>query len=756
MTQVQALLMFIAATRKGDWKLHLATTEDLLPYFHAHDQYNYGRWRPLYVADMLELQTTDPELWKFFEEGNFIITKHEIPFTGIDPDHAIEQEHRKIKAKGGFVGLTGNEAALAKYAIIAPSLARIVQEFKKYAGIQGRQPSTLHHETVGEKSTQMIKYAADVVDVITKQGNPFMQSDMFNLVTYAVTPAEVAKNIEDRDNLGREALEKFVSSRMIEHTTGFWDSQKNNITFFKDVRPVTKAKMKGQLVTVKQERRLLSQLLVVAKSRPEFEVKDAIGEYEFSNTPPSNCHPDGSMIMLSGKFQLVRLIMDLPLPDNVQEPTSEDSTGSTKEILIIDAMCIVNMVTKSPNEKFRASDFATKFLDIIINLSSPYDEVRIVFDQYLLGSLKETTRDNRTKKSTSIHYHVNNSTEIRNVKSFLAHIKTKAELTEYLADKILCHYKDSTKKVVVMHHTSIMANCDLPDVISMPEMLDGRHTLEEGDQLVILNAFDVNCKDPTVKLDIFSVDTDLFKLLTGCYPLLPHRTTLKRKQVERLSIWESYQKLGKKRAEALIGWYAFKGTGNTGTFAGKGVSSHFRAFLQCDDTTLDAFAVFGSTKKLPHWILREMERYVCLLYSTGSTKFQSTKELRWMLFAKNGKEGRQLPPTLGTLKPHTERSFFMALVWKTSCKPCPCIPAPTEYSWKLVDGQLIPILCTNPPAPEPLLELRRCSCRGSCGTNRCGCKRNLMACTDACKCSDGCKNTEDLTPEIKDDDELLG
>ncbi|KAJ8040903.1 hypothetical protein HOLleu_15346 [Holothuria leucospilota] len=327
MTQVQALLMFIAATRKADWKLHLATTEDLLPYFHAHDQYNYGRWGPLYVADMLELQTTDPELWKFFEEGNFIITKHEIPFTGIDPDHAIEQEHRKIKAKGGFVGLTGNEAALAKYAIIAPSLARIVQEFKEYAGIQGRQPSTLHHETVGEKSTQMIKYAADVVDVITKQGNPFMQSDMFNLVTYAVTPAKVAKNIEDRDNLGREALEKFVSSRMIEHTTGFWDSQKkNNITFFKDVGPVAKAKMKGQLVTVKQERRLLSQLLVVAKSRPEFVVKDTIGEYEFSNTPPSNFYPDGSMIILSGKSQTVRLIMDLPLPDNVQEPTSEDST----------------------------------------------------------------------------------------------------------------------------------------------------------------------------------------------------------------------------------------------------------------------------------------------------------------------------------------------------------------------------------------------------------------------------------------------
>jgi len=65
---------------------------------------------------------------------------------------------------------------------------------------------------------------------------------------------------------------------MVEQTTGFWNSQKkNSITFFEDVGPVAQAKVTGQLVTVKQERRLLSRLLVVAKSRPEFEVKDVIG-----------------------------------------------------------------------------------------------------------------------------------------------------------------------------------------------------------------------------------------------------------------------------------------------------------------------------------------------------------------------------------------------------------------------------------------------------------------------------------------------
>jgi len=49
-------------------------------------------------------------------------TLNEVPFTAIDPDHAIEQELKKMKIKGGVVGLTQNESAMEKYSIIAPLL----------------------------------------------------------------------------------------------------------------------------------------------------------------------------------------------------------------------------------------------------------------------------------------------------------------------------------------------------------------------------------------------------------------------------------------------------------------------------------------------------------------------------------------------------------------------------------------------------------------------------------------------------------
>lgn len=134
--------------------------EKLLPYFHAHDQYNYGRWGPLYVADMLGLQS---ETWKFLNDGNLVITEHNIPFTAIDPDHATEQEYKRMKIKAGFISITGNEHALDKYFIIAPYLCGVVQDFKDYAGIDTRKASSLHHELVGGKSCKMAAHAAKIV-----------------------------------------------------------------------------------------------------------------------------------------------------------------------------------------------------------------------------------------------------------------------------------------------------------------------------------------------------------------------------------------------------------------------------------------------------------------------------------------------------------------------------------------------------------------------------------------------------------------
>jgi len=154
----------------------------------------------------------------------------------------------------------------------------------------------------------------------------------------------------------------------------------------------------------------------------------------------------------------------------------------------------------------------------------------------------------------------------------------------------------------------------------------------------------------------------------------------------------------------------FKGSDNTGSFATKGLKSQFRAFLASDDAILDAFSRFGNETFVPSDIHKQMERYTCLLYRPTNDRQESLKELRWTLFARSGKEGTQLPPTVGTLIPHTNRAYYNALLCKKSTVPCPLLPPPTDFSWAEHDGNLAPVFCTLPPAPEALLLLRKCGC----------------------------------------------
>ena len=369
-------------------------------------------------------------------------------------------------------------------------------------------------------------------------------------------------------------------------------------------------------------------------------------------------------------------------------------------------------------------------------MASGYNEVRVLFDQYIEGSLKERTRVKRTEKSVSVHYHVNDSTEIKNVAHFLSHIQTKAELTVYLAKKLLVHYEYGEQKFIVAYSNIIVGNRPLTDIVTINQMQEGKHSLEEADHQIVLHSIDIAQNDPETILDVYSLDTDVFVLLTAFYPEIPAATTLLRLNDEKLSILSSYNRIAAKHAEALIGWYSFKGTDNTGGFVSKALKSHFKAFLASDDDIHSAFAAFGNDPHVSDDIFKQMERFVCLLYKPTNSKFASLIELRWVLFAKFDKEGKQLPPTKGTLVPHTRRAYYHALVLKKSTMPCPNIPMATDFSWIGKDGQLHPEQCTVPPAPEALLVLRKCGCTKGCKNKICSCKKSCLPCTDLCDCED--------------------
>lgn len=143
---------------------------------------------------------------------------------------------------------------------------------------------------------------------------------------------------------------------------------------------------------------------------------------------------------------------------------------------------------------------------------------------------------------------------------------------------------------------------------------------------------------------------------------------------------------------------------------------------------------------------------------------------------KGGKDGNQLPPTIGTLVPHVSRAYYHALMGKMSTKPQFKLPAPTGYHWVIFydnpkltldfvylqevtnEGKYMPIMCINPSSPLELLELKSCKCtaqKNRCGRLSCPCFKNGLQCCDFCECGEECENLPDKKSEIEDSEDFL-
>lgn len=69
------ILLFISATREGDWKLHLATVRALLPWMFAFDRKNYSRHLPVYWLEMDKLPITNPFIHDELVKGHFAVQR---------------------------------------------------------------------------------------------------------------------------------------------------------------------------------------------------------------------------------------------------------------------------------------------------------------------------------------------------------------------------------------------------------------------------------------------------------------------------------------------------------------------------------------------------------------------------------------------------------------------------------------------------------------------------------------------------------
>ena len=125
-------------------------------------------------------------------------------------------------------------------------------------------------------------------------------------------PEKVKNDNCERGEIGKKLFETLVTDRIKTNKVNLWSPMKRRkLLTWKDSEKVLKLSCKDKVIELKEDRSLFAKLMAVCKSRPEINIKEVIGQYEFSVAPRSLFAPDGKMLHCSAESALMTILVQL-------------------------------------------------------------------------------------------------------------------------------------------------------------------------------------------------------------------------------------------------------------------------------------------------------------------------------------------------------------------------------------------------------------------------------------------------------------
>ena len=328
---------------------------------------------------------------------------------------------------GGIKSIGNSSINLDEYFLSAAEVSNIIASFCDRFSIfesEGCKREN-HYQLSGSKNSGTGSNISKISDVFGTYDVTFDATDnVYNVLTMKVLPQKDAERFLAVKEIGEESYETFVKER-IEGESSVWDTiNKKKITSFTNNNKTTSVKLNGEILQIREERKLMNRILVASRSRAEIDLSNIFGTYEFSVVPRSTFATDGSLYYGKDKSVIAQELREF-VPEEVDTQVEEES--DSRKVVIIDAMAIVNKIDIKSESIENGAEFASTICKRMKNEASKFDEVKIIFDRYDVKSMKGNTRAGRIKGTAPVHYKVTGSTGIRHLetKKFLASIETK-------------------------------------------------------------------------------------------------------------------------------------------------------------------------------------------------------------------------------------------------------------------------------------------------------------------------------------------
>lgn len=764
-TAVQIMLSNIRAEREGDWKMHLCTQVNMLPYFFVADRPNYSRWGTLYA---LEMMTSLPEeVATAFAEGQFTVKQTPGSFKGIWSDMGVETSIiRDSKSDSGIIGLTRRGSAVLRWSCSRHILGRYAEQMQRRSGLK-TDTTKCHEQTMPAMMTRDEEHLQQIVRHIeNNMVDPFSVDSheklLLNVGSGLLATPEISADLVKAVDKGNEMLTAFCSRLDADGEDNVRKSfyqpiAKSGLKTFKDMKKTSKVLVGGTIkrVNVSPEQ-VYQRALRLSKVRPEVNLATVLS-YPMTAVPSSIFKEDGSR-RKTNKADLLH-----GLEDTVKKSVGELPPNTADvSVHVIDGMAFLRSIRVEDMKNF--SDIGEACINKIGQLFRVSSEVHFIFDRYDdQTSPKNEEQQNRQGSGSIRRFQVASERPIPDWKAFMGVSENKAQLTAYLSgyiEKNLPLRAILSKPEQALYLGGGYESRQVTKRITAESIADVRElssSQTEADTRMILHAVNANSRISSGRLIVQTPDTDVLVLLVYYFEKMDAfkecwmetGSSTKTLDLRRyIPVHEIAVALGSALCEALPCIHALTGCDTVSSFFGIGKKTALnsaQALAKSDPLRLKAI---GNATV-------DTSRYFAVALYDPKCKFKGSHEslnkLRYNLAAKRNVPIAKLPPSEPSFEQHILRASWQTKTWTSAHDPNPEIPAPAGHGWILQEKSLVPAYFEGPTALEKLQDFY-CNCLGAkCSDEeKCSCCADGVTCSEVCRCEAGeqCKNP------IKSDDDL--
>ena len=270
MSIIHTILILIRATKENDLDLHIAALYALCPMFFAYDHYNYARYVPCYLMTLLNLPDTHPGCRELLQKNGFSVSRSSVPLSRNPVDITIEQTiNRHANSKGGIIGFSRNYAAYYRWCMTRHLRAQYVEATLQRTEMSNDEVS-VHKDLRTSQIQSSEQDVKRVIAAISGFTNPFCSdvnpNELYCLSSGVPAKPHVADVLLKAPDIGRNAMEHFIKTRLVDKTMGFHEPIKRNKLKTFAASQVTKKVTSSQnkISQIRAERNVFGQLVLLA------------------------------------------------------------------------------------------------------------------------------------------------------------------------------------------------------------------------------------------------------------------------------------------------------------------------------------------------------------------------------------------------------------------------------------------------------------------------------------------------------------